>query len=54
MNPLSREEALELLRSVPVAHIGVVSDGAPYVSPMSFVVVGDRVAFRNIKIRRIK
>ena len=27
MNPLSREEALELLRSVPVAHIGVVSDG---------------------------
>lgn len=30
-----------------VAHIGVVSNGDPYVSPVSFVVDGNRVLFRT-------
>lgn len=54
MDPLSREEALELLESAPVAHIGVVADGLPYVSPMSFVVVDDQVAFRTVPGRRLE
>ena len=30
-----------------VAHIGVLSEGEPYVTPMSFVVDGDRILFRT-------
>lgn len=54
MNPLTREEAMDLLDSAPVAHIGVVSEGLPYVSPMSFVVVGDKVAFRTVPGKRLE
>lgn len=54
MDPLTREEALELLDSAPVAHIGVISDGLPYVSPMSFVIVGNVVAFRTVPGKRLE
>lgn len=47
MDPLSREEALDLLAGAPVAHLGLISDGAPYVTPMSFVVDERRVLFRT-------
>jgi len=43
MDPLSREEALRLPAEEPVAHIGFISDGAPYVTPMSFVVDEGRI-----------
>jgi nitroimidazol reductase NimA-like FMN-containing flavoprotein (pyridoxamine 5'-phosphate oxidase superfamily) len=54
MNPLSREEALELLAVAPVAHLGVIDDGRPYVTPMSFVLVGDVVAFRTVPGRKLE
>jgi nitroimidazol reductase NimA-like FMN-containing flavoprotein (pyridoxamine 5'-phosphate oxidase superfamily) len=47
VDPLSREDALRLLREAPVAHIGLISDGRPYVTPMSFVVDEDRILFRT-------
>ena len=47
MDPLTREQALELLDAVPVAHLGLISDGAPYVTPMSFVVDEERILFRT-------
>lgn len=53
MNPLTREEAIELLATAPVAHIGVISEDLPYVTPMSFVVVGNVVAFRTIPGKRL-
>lgn len=48
MERLSREEALELLANQSVAHLGVVKDGRPYVTPMSFVLEGDRILFRTM------
>ena len=47
MHPLDRDEALRLLAGSPVAHLGVVSDGKPYVTPMSFVLDEGRVMFRT-------
>lgn len=48
MNPLTRDRALEFLESQLVAHLGLVVDGAPYVTPMSYVVDGDRILFRTM------
>lgn len=48
MESLTREEALELLETQHVAHLGVVVKGVPYVTPMSFVVKGDRIRFRTM------
>lgn len=48
MERLSREEALELLENQPVAHFGVVRDGHPYVTPMSFVLDGEVILFRTM------
>ena len=48
MEQLTREEALELLENQPVAHLGVIVDGRPYVTPMSFVLDGERVLFRTM------
>jgi nitroimidazol reductase NimA-like FMN-containing flavoprotein (pyridoxamine 5'-phosphate oxidase superfamily) len=47
MDPLSREEALDVLAVAPVAHLGLISEGRPYVTPMSFVVDGERILFRT-------
>ena len=47
MEPISDEEAIEFLRDAMVAHLGVVHDGEPYVTPMSFVVDGRRLLFRT-------
>ena len=38
---------MRLLEEAPVAHIGVISNGEPYVTPMSFVVDGNRILFRT-------
>lgn len=47
MEPITREEALLFLAEAPVAHIGVISQGEPYVTPMSFVLDGERILFRT-------
>lgn len=53
MESVSREEALEVLAVQPVAHLGIVVDGAPYVTPMSFVLEGERVLFRTIAGKKL-
>jgi nitroimidazol reductase NimA-like FMN-containing flavoprotein (pyridoxamine 5'-phosphate oxidase superfamily) len=52
MEDLDRETAIAILATQPVAHIGVVVDGEPYVSPISFAVVGDELYFRTGRGRR--
>lgn len=47
MEPIDRTEALEFLTGSMVAHIGVVTNGEPYVTPMSFVVDDHRILFRT-------
>jgi nitroimidazol reductase NimA-like FMN-containing flavoprotein (pyridoxamine 5'-phosphate oxidase superfamily) len=47
VEPISDEEALQLLAEAWVAHIGVVDDDKPYVTPMSFVLDGRRLLFRT-------
>ena len=47
MDPLTREAALEFLAGTSVAHLGVISEGLPYVTPMSFVIEGKRILFRT-------
>lgn len=54
MEPMTEGEALEFLRGAMVAHIGVVSDGEPYVTPMSFVVDGRRILFRTKPGKRLE
>lgn len=54
MDSLGREEALELLEAAPVAHLGTVYDGEPYVTPMSFVVSSGRILFRTMPGRKLE
>lgn len=48
MEPLTLEETLEILRREPVAHLGVIVDGVPHVTPMSYVTDGQTVLFRTM------
>ncbi len=52
MEPISEAKAREFLDRSLVAHIGVVIDGEPYVTPMSFVLDGNRILFRTKPGRR--
>jgi nitroimidazol reductase NimA-like FMN-containing flavoprotein (pyridoxamine 5'-phosphate oxidase superfamily) len=54
MDPIGEAEALEFLSEAMVAHLGVVQDGEPYVTPMSFVVDGRRLLFRTKPGRRFE
>ncbi len=54
MEELTRPEIDHLLATQPVAHIGVVSDGEPYVTPTSFVFVDGSVWFRTAEGRRLE
>ena len=47
MEPLAPEKARSLLETAMVGHLGVVADGEPYVTPISFVVDGNRILFRT-------
>lgn len=47
MDPISEPEARQFLNEAMVAHVGVVSNGDPYVSPVSFVLDDDRILFRT-------
>jgi nitroimidazol reductase NimA-like FMN-containing flavoprotein (pyridoxamine 5'-phosphate oxidase superfamily) len=54
MEPITDSRALQFLEDAMVAHIGVIADGEPYVTPMSFVVDGDRLLFRTKPGRRLE
>jgi nitroimidazol reductase NimA-like FMN-containing flavoprotein (pyridoxamine 5'-phosphate oxidase superfamily) len=54
LEPIDQTEAMQFLTESMVAHIGVVTDGEPYVTPMSFVVDGNRVLFRTKPGRRFE
>jgi nitroimidazol reductase NimA-like FMN-containing flavoprotein (pyridoxamine 5'-phosphate oxidase superfamily) len=54
MESLDREQALEVLETAPVAHLGMIHEGEPYVTPMSFVVSGGRVLFRTMAGRKLE
>ena len=53
MDELTTAEARALLAELPVGHVGVVAEGRPYVTPMSYVVVRDTVWFRTVAGRRL-
>ena len=52
MEQVSPQQAWAFLEAAPVAHIGVLAEGEPYVTPMSFVVDGERILFRTKPGRR--
>jgi nitroimidazol reductase NimA-like FMN-containing flavoprotein (pyridoxamine 5'-phosphate oxidase superfamily) len=53
MESVSREEAIEVLASQQVAHLGIVVNDAPYVTPMSYVVDGERILFRTMAGKKL-
>ncbi|HEY4606024.1 MAG TPA: pyridoxamine 5'-phosphate oxidase family protein [Acidimicrobiia bacterium] len=54
MEPIAETEALRFLKQALVAHIGVISNGEPYVTPMSFVLDDRRLLFRTKPGRRFE
>ena len=54
MQPLSDAEARAFLEAAPGAHIGIIADGEPYVTPMSFVVDRNRILLRTKPGRRLE
>jgi nitroimidazol reductase NimA-like FMN-containing flavoprotein (pyridoxamine 5'-phosphate oxidase superfamily) len=54
MDELTREEALQVLEREYVAHLGVIADGAPYVTPMSYVLDQSRILFRTMPGRKLE
>ena len=53
MNQLTPQEIAEVIAGAKFAHIGVVSEGMPYVTPISFVSLGDGIAFRSLNGKRL-
>jgi nitroimidazol reductase NimA-like FMN-containing flavoprotein (pyridoxamine 5'-phosphate oxidase superfamily) len=53
MENLSDEKIADLLLSGKVGHIGVIDGDAPYVSPVSYVVIDNEVCFRTGVGRRV-
>jgi nitroimidazol reductase NimA-like FMN-containing flavoprotein (pyridoxamine 5'-phosphate oxidase superfamily) len=53
MRDLTREESLDLLDRAEVAHVAVIADGEPYVSPISFVRHGEELMLRTGPGRRL-
>ncbi len=53
MHELNRREAEALLAAGEVAHVALVSEGEPYVTPVSYVVVDGAVCFRTGPGRRL-
>lgn len=52
MDELSPERCLQVLEDGWVAHLGVISEGEPYVAPISYVVSHGRVCFKTGPGRR--
>ena len=53
MEKLVASAVARLLANEPVAHVGVVSEDAPYVTPISFVWSDDALWFRTMPGRRL-
>lgn len=53
MIELSREHCRQVLDAGRVAHVACVSRGQPYVTPLSYVMLGDDFVFRTLPGRRI-
>lgn len=53
MERLDRHEAIQILQSAPVAHLGIIDGDEPYVTPMSFVLSGDHILFRTMPGRKL-
>lgn len=53
MEELSRDESMKVLEEAPVAHLGMIDAGRPYVTPMSFVVSEDRILFRTMPGKKL-
>lgn len=47
MESITESEAREFLEESFVVHLGVIAEGEPYVTPMSFVIDGERLLFRT-------
>jgi nitroimidazol reductase NimA-like FMN-containing flavoprotein (pyridoxamine 5'-phosphate oxidase superfamily) len=54
MEPITEARAHEFLKEALVAHIGVVVEGDPYVTPMSFIIHEGRILFRTKPGRRLE
>jgi nitroimidazol reductase NimA-like FMN-containing flavoprotein (pyridoxamine 5'-phosphate oxidase superfamily) len=54
LEPITKARAHEFLEAALVAHIGVVVDGEPYVTPMSFIIHEGRILFRTKPGRRLE
>jgi len=54
MTELTPEECLEVLEGGPIAHIAVVDDGEPYITPMSYVLADGEFLFRTVPGRRTR
>ncbi len=54
MEPITEARAHEFLEEALVAHIGVVVEGEPYVTPMSFIIHEGRILFRTKPGRRLE
>lgn len=52
MRDLGPEECREVLEAGRVAHLAVISEGEPYVTPLSYVLRGDELLFRSAPGRR--
>ena len=53
MDELPFEEAMAFIARSDVAHLGVIDNGAPYVSPISYVLIEGRLCFRTGAGRRL-
>ena len=54
MDSMMNEEATGFLSESPVAHLGLVLEGKPYVTPMAFVVDNGRILFRTRPGRKLE
>jgi nitroimidazol reductase NimA-like FMN-containing flavoprotein (pyridoxamine 5'-phosphate oxidase superfamily) len=54
MEDMTPEKSLDLLNNGRIAHIGVIDDDEPYVSPVSYVIVDQELCFRTAPGRRIR
>jgi nitroimidazol reductase NimA-like FMN-containing flavoprotein (pyridoxamine 5'-phosphate oxidase superfamily) len=53
MQELSTDQARQLLSEAMVAHLAVIDEGEPYVTPISFVIVANAICVRTGPGRRV-
>ena len=54
MDELTPAECRRILSAAPVGHMAVISDGEPYVSPISYVYMDDAIYVRTGPGRRVE